>query len=465
MTAAFCPACRHSIAAAADKCLSCGVPRPPAGWPFDPMIGKLVDEKYRVDKRLSTGGFGTVFLATQMHGQQELGTAVLKFLHPELAHDPGVSKRFVTEAKAARELTSSHVVRVFDLGFDETGIPFMVQEYVAGEGLDAIIRQTGAMPVERVVRVGMQVAEAMDEAHRKGILHRDLKPENLRVQQTIQGDFVKVLDFGIARVERGTSAATNSFIGTPRYMAPEQIKQKGVDARADIFALGVILFEMLTGEPPIVAESEMEYIHLNLVQEPREVRVLRPGAPPSLADLIMRMMAKDKEARPASMALVYSELRSDGSADTAQREMTLPFGGETGTAVGDRVGGAAGGTVRQLPRSRRNLIVAAAAGAILVVGSLVGIGVLAGGEDPHPPAGIGMPPPGLPMTAAGLGLTAMPSLPVTAAAPDPGTTVATEIEPPDEPPRTSRPRPPRNPRPPRAHPETARHTGVTKIND
>ncbi len=464
MTAAFCPACRHSRDLADDTCAACGVPRPPAGWPIDSMVGRLIDSKYRIDRRLSTGGFGTVFIATQMHGKQELGTAVLKFLHPELAHDPNVSKRFVTEAKAARELSSPHVVRVFDLGFSEEGIPFMVQEYVAGEGLDQIIKQGGPLAVDRVMRIGMQIAEAMDEAHGKGILHRDLKPENLRIQASIQGDFAKVLDFGIARVERGTSAATNSFIGTPRYMPPEQIKQKGVDARSDVFALGVILFEMLTGEPPILAESEMEYIHLNLVQEPRDVRTLRPGLPNGLADLVMRMMAKEKEARPASMAIVYTALRGGGIAGSTivpVESGTLPFGA---LAAEHRRGAEApsGQTIKEMPRTRRGIIVGAAAGAVLLVVGVVGIGVMAGGSD-LPPAGasgLSLPTPAMTVSPLPPLSPPAPTIAPTAETAAPATAAQVEGEAPPDEPATGAPA--KRPRPrPRPRPEGG--DGATKV--
>jgi serine/threonine-protein kinase len=348
------------------------------------MIGRMIDGKYRVDRRLAAGGFGTVFVATQMHAQTELGTVVLKFLHSELAHDPRISKRFVTEARAARELTNPHVVRVFDLGMLEDGVPFMVQEFVAGEGLDAILAREKVLPVDRVIRIGMQVAEAMAEAHAKGILHRDLKPENLRIQTTIQGDFVKVLDFGIARVEKG-GTATNSFIGTPRYMAPEQIKQKDIDSRADVFALGVILFELLAGEPPIPAETDMEYIHLNLIAQPRDIRTIRADVPDALADLVDRMMAKEKSERPAGMSGVYEALaalprtsgapvslspsrpRTMGSTPVAATRVTPAHAGGTPAIPAGTYRGADGHpTVRPTQNRKVLLFGGAAAGAALL---------------------------------------------------------------------------------------------------
>ncbi len=306
----MCPTCRAACGEASERCESCGGARPDGGWPLDPLVGLVLGGKYRIDRRLAAGGFGAVLLGTHVHGDVELGRVVLKFMHKELVGRPGLVKRFVTEAKAARELTNVHVVRIFDLDFSDDGAPFMVQEYIAGEGLDVVIRREGRLDVPRGVRVAMQVAEAMEEAHAQGILHRDLKPENLRIMPTREGDFVKVLDFGIARVERVPGSGTCSFVGTPRYMSPEQITQRPVDARTDIFSLGVVLFEMLTGQPPIEAKEEMEYIHLNLLTEPRHARTLRPELPEALATLADRMMSKVPEHRPATMGDVYTALEA-----------------------------------------------------------------------------------------------------------------------------------------------------------
>jgi serine/threonine-protein kinase len=397
----------------------------------DPYIGRLIDQKYRIEKRLAAGGFGTVFLATHLHGEHELGKVVLKFLHSELAHDAAITKRFVTEAKAARELTSPHVVRVFDLGFSEEGIPFMVQEYIKGEGLDVAMKKAhGRLPFDRVVQIAMQIAEAMDEAHAKGILHRDLKPENLRLTPQRDREFVKVLDFGIARVDSGNSVATNSFIGTPRYMAPEQIKQKALDGRADIFALGVILFEMLTGEPPIPADSEMEYIHLNLIAAPRDIRSLRTDIPQVLADLVMRMMSKDKEERPSSMAEVYTELHAFAqlhpdvkvsSDDTGvkrvqqraqfQPSITAKQEGVVQTPASLRPAATATGTPAIQPavhtiapagmRSNRNLVIGGALGLVILAGVGIGLAIPKRTNQPAPLVSVPMTSPVTPSTGGG----------------------------------------------------------------
>lgn len=285
----------------------CGLQRPPPGWPVDEQIGRVVHGKYRIDKRLSAGGFGTVFLAMQVHGGIEMGRVILKFLHREHAQDPAVTRRFLNEVKTARELINPHIVRVFDLGYDNDGTPFMVQEFIEGEGLEEVLAREKRLPPPRALRLAIQVAEGMAEAHGKGIIHRDLKPENLRIQEGTA--LVKILDFGIARISTTRGTATNSFVGTPRYMPPEQIKQQPLDAGVDIFALGVILFEMLAGEPPIPnGGSELEYIHLNLIQDPRRLSELLQDCPRELSDFVHSMMAKQRAERPADMETVARTL-------------------------------------------------------------------------------------------------------------------------------------------------------------
>jgi serine/threonine protein kinase len=303
----FCPGCRSNITAEAPTCTVCSLQRPPNGWPVDEQVGRSVHGKYRIDKRLSAGGFGTVFLAMQVHGGIEMGRVILKFLHREHAQDPNLTKRFLTEVKTARELINPHIVRVFDLGYDNDGTPFMVQEFIEGEGLEEVLAHEKRLPPVRALKIAIQVAEGMAEAHRKNIIHRDLKPENLRVQEGT--GLMKILDFGIARVTTTRGTATNSFVGTPRYMPPEQIKQQTLDSGVDIFALGVIAFEMLAGEPPIRTEqSELEYIHLNLIQEPRLLGDLLEDCPPELSDFIHSMMQKDRAKRPKDMESVAKTL-------------------------------------------------------------------------------------------------------------------------------------------------------------
>jgi len=272
-------------------------------------VGRTLSKKYRIEARLSVGGFGMVFMATQVHQGQDIGKVIVKMLHAEHAFDPVVTRRFINEVKAARTINSPHVTKIFDMDFDQGNVPYMVQEYVEGVGLADILEKQGMIDAARAVSIAQQVAEGMEEAHSKAIIHRDLKPENILIQTLKRTDYVKIIDFGIARVTTADGIKTTSFVGTPRYMPPEQIKGKELDGRADIYALGVILFEMIAGRPPIeVRESDMEYLTLNLTQEPELLRRWVPGAPEMLEDLIQMMIAKDPDERPANMGVVVREL-------------------------------------------------------------------------------------------------------------------------------------------------------------
>ena len=309
--ALFCPQCMNSVGDELGFCPRCSLKRPSRGWPADRFVGRLVDDKYRLVRRLGAGGFALVFLARQVQGDVDLGEVVLKYLQQSMADNESVRRRFTNEARAARKVGSPHVVKVFDLGFDETGLPYMVMEYIQGESLDAVMKP-GPMDGARVVHIGLQVAGALEECHQAEIIHRDLKPDNLMLLSGRDGDFVKVLDFGIARVPSKDGPVTKTIMGTPRYMPPEQILQQGIDAGADIFALGVILFECLTGRSPITCKNSMEYLHKNLTESPTPLREVCPQMPAALEALLLRMMAKDRPDRPASMADVELRLRSIG---------------------------------------------------------------------------------------------------------------------------------------------------------
>jgi len=281
---------------------------PDSGWPVDPHVGKVLGGKYRVESRLGAGGFGTVLLATQLHGHQDLGHVVLKILHADLAQQENVRRRFVNEARAARQLGSPHAVKVFDLCYDDQGVPFIVMEYLEGQSLADVLEDVERLPVSRVLSIGRQVAEALAECHDKQIIHRDLKPDNILLLGGHREDFAKILDFGIARVPSPTGRVTQTLMGTPLYMAPEQIRQQALDHRVDIFALGVVLFECLAGAPPIEAGSVAGAINKNCEEAPARLRSVLPEAPMALDRLLDRMMSKAAADRPATMREVAESL-------------------------------------------------------------------------------------------------------------------------------------------------------------
>ncbi len=267
----------------------------------DPLIGRIVaDGRYEVLARLGTGGMGTVYRVRQ-HPLERM--AVLKLIHREMATDASAVARFEREMRVTAAIEHPHTVRVYDFGQID-GQPFLAMEYLAGRSLRQELDRSGALPAARVASIGVQVAKALRAAHQAGIVHRDLKPDNvLLVEGYGERDFVKVLDFGIARsLDQGGAGfrtKAGAIIGTPAYMSPEQASNVPLDARSDLYSLGVVLYEMLAGTPPFVGESITALLFAHASEAPPP---LPPGIPrpPALEAAIFRLLSKDPAMRPAS---------------------------------------------------------------------------------------------------------------------------------------------------------------------
>ncbi|HVJ16588.1 MAG TPA: serine/threonine-protein kinase, partial [Polyangiaceae bacterium] len=231
--------------------------------------------------------------------------------------------RFLREARAASRITSEHVVRVTDLGKHPSGVPYMVMEFLDGSDLAVLLQLGGPLPIATAVDYAMQAMEALAEAHRQGVVHRDLKPSNLFVTRRADGSaLVKVLDFGISKATQlpGTIELTNSavMIGSPLYMAPEQIRSaKDLDARADIWSLGVVLYELLTGKRPFQAETHSAVLAAIVSDPPWPLRALRPDVPPRIEAIIMRCLAKLPHERFENVAALAVELAPFGGPSAA----------------------------------------------------------------------------------------------------------------------------------------------------
>ncbi|MFT3764103.1 MAG: serine/threonine-protein kinase [Minicystis sp.] len=267
--------------------------------------GSILAGKYRVERILGKGGMGMVVAA--MHLSLEKRVA-LKFLLPEMAQNPELVARFAREAKAASRIQSEHVATVLDTGQLESGAPFMVMEYLEGRDLAQLIEQSGALPPPDAIEYVLQACEALAEAHVAGIVHRDLKPANLFLTRRADGSpCIKVLDFGISKIALASDQGqgmtqTSAMMGSPNYMSPEQLKSaRNVDARTDIWSLGVILQELLTGDVAFKADTVPE-LYISILQSPPiPLRSRRPDAPPAMEAIITRCLEKDPARRFASV--------------------------------------------------------------------------------------------------------------------------------------------------------------------
>jgi tRNA A-37 threonylcarbamoyl transferase component Bud32 len=279
--------------------------------------GDIVEGRYRIIKTLGAGGMGTVFLAEHALIKRRVA---IKILHPELATDANVVERFMNEARAAGTLGHPNIVESTDMGFTHDHVPYIVFEYLEGVLLTDEIYRVGGLPVRRTVRICAQIASALHAAHNAGVVHRDLKSDNVFLtDKDDASDHVKVLDFGISRFMESEDHQKHMVMGTPEFMAPEQITDpENVDARADIYALGVIMYEMLTARRPFSNEDDpTQLLHRIVHDEPPPL--MRPEVPHGLAEIILeKMMAKRPDARYQSMADVEAALetfmtRGDGT--------------------------------------------------------------------------------------------------------------------------------------------------------
>ncbi|HXN34008.1 MAG TPA: protein kinase [Polyangiaceae bacterium] len=369
--------------------------------PIPVSEGELVAGKYRVGAVIGVGGMGIVVAA--LHEQLDKRIAI-KFVRGEVLGNDEAVRRFLREARAAAKLRSEHAAKVLDVGVLESGVPYMVMELLEGGDLAQTLAERGPQPVEVAADWVAQACEAVAEAHAAGIVHRDLKPQNLFLARTVGGAVkVKVLDFGVSKsVETmthgpGALTRTSAMLGSPLYMAPEQMRSsRNVDCRADVWALGVVLFELLTQRMPFEAETLPELCLKVVTDPPQSLFELRPDVPEAMVELIERCLEKDVDKRFANAAELASALEPlipPGSRIVVERarlamtrgsEATPPPG--SGIAVREGTIGAekAATPVRRTPaawgsgkrgrasKAARGAVVRAAV-AILAVG-IVGIG-------------------------------------------------------------------------------------------
>jgi serine/threonine-protein kinase len=298
-----CPTCGRQYAETTTLCPADGAVLKRAGND-DRLVGQVLAGKYRIDDKIDEGGMGCVYRAT--HVLMEKVVAV-KVLHPALAADDKIVARFTREAKAASRISHPHAINVTDFGESENGIVYLVMEYLRGRTLKDIVRSGGPMSLERTVEIVRQVSGALEVAHNEGVVHRDLKSDNIMLEEATGGDWAKVLDFGIAKIQQTERSvhetdpgltAPNLIIGTPQYMSPEQCSQASdIDARSDIYSLGVIVYEMLAGHVPFSGDSPTAIMMKHIQQEPPSILEERRDLPEEVGRVLARALAKRPEDR------------------------------------------------------------------------------------------------------------------------------------------------------------------------
>ena len=270
----------------------------------DELMGACLADKYMIEEHLGSGGMCDVYRARHVGMDKPVAVKVLK---AQLAADPKIAERFEQEARAASRIHHPHAINVTDYGIDKDKTPFIVMELVKGETLGQMLRSTGAFPVERAANILRQSCGALEAAHAVGVIHRDIKPDNIILAEYDGSDWVEVVDFGVAKIQedvnrRASLTGENIIVGTPRYMSPEQCDDKPVDARSDIYSLGVVLYEMLSGEAPFEGDSSTRLLMAHAAEPPAPLRQKRPDLSPAIEAVVMKALEKDPEKRPQSAA-------------------------------------------------------------------------------------------------------------------------------------------------------------------
>ena len=366
------------------------------------MLGQTLGS-YTIERELGRGGMGAVY--TAVHGL--LGRrAAVKVLRDDLSRDQASVQRFFNEARALTAIKHPSIVEIYDFGFAPDGAAFIVMELMEGESLAARLRRVGRLPVASALVVARQVATALAAAHRAGIVHRDLKPDNAFLvadPEVAGGERVKLLDFGVAKLAIGPASAartsTGAIVGTPHYMSPEQCEgSRAVDHRSDLYSLGVMLFEMLTGRLPFVGEGVGGIIGAHLFVEPPAVRSLAPEVPPEVEAFVAQLLAKTPDARPQTADEVVTALGRLGAPTSAiashpaPRAPADPAVGHLPTlptparpeALDSTLSAAARMPIDPGPaprRSRRGLLVGALGGGAVAAVAVIAIVAAGGGSD------------------------------------------------------------------------------------
>lgn len=274
----------------------------------DKLIGRTIEGRYRIDSLIGLGGMGSVYRVTRLLIGDEVA---MKILHTERVADPHVGERFRREAQAAARLKHPNAVSIYDFGVTSDGLQYLVMELLEGLSLRQIIKRQGPLSPAVAAEITVQVCAALDEAHQRHIVHRDIKPDNIIINSTISGLRVKVLDFGIAKLRDDVAShltQTGSVMGTPHYMSPEQCLGEELDSRADIYSMGIVLYEMLCGRVPFNSPVSTAVVVQHVNQPPPSLRTINPGISAQVEAVVFHALEKQRDARPPTASALAREL-------------------------------------------------------------------------------------------------------------------------------------------------------------
>jgi eukaryotic-like serine/threonine-protein kinase len=294
-------------------------------------VGQVLDRQFRLDGLLGAGGMGEAYVAEQLGMDRR---AVVKLLHAHLVRaDQPFRERFAREARVVARLNHPNIVQIYATGETPDGVPYLAMEFVEGHTLKAELQRWGALDEARVVSIARQICNALTEAHRLGIVHRDLKPENIMVvSRRGLPDQVKLLDFGIAKLGGASEASrltrSGMVFGTPQYMAPEQIRGTNADARTDLYALGLVLYELLAGEPAISGDSEFDVLTRQVTETPPSLHSVGREVTPELEHILFKCLEKTPEQRWSSAAELDQALAAASSRMHLLPASTRPIASE-----------------------------------------------------------------------------------------------------------------------------------------
>ncbi len=370
----ICQGCGHENSAWTGQCANCGTSESiRLATNVDRMVDRVVDGRYRIIRKLGQGGMGAVYLAEQIGIGHKVA---LKFLRADLSEDPDIARRFLNEAKSYALVAHPNAVALHDFRQDAEGNLFIAMEYCEGTDLKKLLAEKGRLPLPEAADIILQVAEVLSHAHSRGVVHRDLKPENVIVRKGLHGVHVKVLDFGIARLMGDQTKLTlaGSIAGTPRYMAPEQVEGKEIDHRVDIYALGILLFEILTGVQPFDGQTVAEILRNQVVKPmPRLGQIAAELDYPELDAVVQKATAKRPDERFADMssfahALVQAlPTQAKGTAGIVGGDTWVRP--DTGRSLVDRPGPPVAGETVKARRSRGPVLAAIVALAVVAAGA------------------------------------------------------------------------------------------------